>query len=726
MAATDEILNQLAGNAADLNNTDLATRVFTAIFGDNWWNLTQASGNHTLIYDLLLTLNSCCAIAVAWLMILTVLISSVGAAQEGRSIGGRYSSAWVPLRFSFSFAAITPVFNGLCAMQMLILACIGVSINLANEMYETGLDWLADKGSITTIAPPKVAGVGQQLAIGAVKSQALVEYLRVQANCEGLEPTQMLQRTGGETTLALFYVPQPLICNGRTIHLPKEAFGGFRFKNTEDANLDSTRISAIQSMLAVSAPIAGELALMNPDFNGNARILAAGRTYTSRMATAASAYAQQGNKKIEASLKSFRDVASTAGWFTAGSYYWSMATAAQDAMDRVSDSTEYIQPQMELLVSVLHDSWGLNVAPNIARIQQAATENSIINVQGQTQASADIAITGAGGLGQVRYFFDWLNAPPWAEEAASSISGPDAIITTVQYARFFVNAATSGMVLAEAVKLMSLGTSEVGTKNLPARVLDFFTGAGSATRTVVGTLVQDIAFLAMLGLGAIWAFANLVAYVVPAMPFLIWVAAIVGWIVLSLEAVTAAPLWLIGHSLPEGEGFAGNHGRQGYLLVLGILLRPVLLVLSMFLCMIIMQATGSLVNSLFAPFTKSMQALGSLGIVGNIFLFVFLAGTVALLTWKTFDLVTAMPDRIIRWIGQQIQPLGNEASQAQARDVIGQTDSTSGRMSGAAGTISGYSAMKFQRERGGRSSAAGTSPHTLGDMPVKNMGRGKQ
>jgi len=122
--------------------------------------------------------------------------------------------------------------------------------------------------------------------------------------------------------------------------------------------------------------------------------------------------------------------------------------------------------------------------------------------------------------------------------------------------------------------------------------------------------------------------------------------------------------------MPEGEGFAGQHGRMGYMLLLSTLLRPSLLVISMFLSILILQATGSLIGPLFSPFVNSMVTLGSIGIVGSIFLFVFLAGTVALLTWKTFDLVTAVPDRIIRWIGQQIAPLGNEAAQAQGRDVI--------------------------------------------------------
>jgi len=185
----------------------------------------------------------------------------------------------------------------------------------------------------------------------------------------------------------------------------------------------------------------------------------------------------------------------------------------------------------------------------------------------------------------------------------------------------------------------------------------------------VSTLVSDVALIAMIFLSALWTFANFVAWVVPAMPFLIWIAAIVGWIVITLEAIVAAPIWLVGHAMPEGEGFAGQHGRMGYMLLLSTLLRPSLLVISMFLSIIIMQASGALIGPLFSPFVDSMQTLGAIGIVGSIFLFVFLAGTVALLTWKTFDLVTAVPDRIIRWMRLR-RPRDGTSSASPARRPI--------------------------------------------------------
>ena len=84
-----------------------------------------------------------------------------------------------------------------------------------------------------------------------------------------------------------------------------------------------------------------------------------------------------------------------------------------------------------------------------------------------------------------------------------------------------------------------------------------------------------------------------------------------------------------------------------------------------------------------------------------------------------------MPDRIIRWVGQQIQPLGNEAAQAQGRDIIGGADSAAGRLGGAAGATTGFSGMKYRRERGLGGGANKEAPHEQTPLPAKGNQKGR-
>jgi hypothetical protein len=52
---------------------------------------------------------------------------------------------------------------------------------------------------------------------------------------------------------------------------------------------------------------------------------------------------------------------------------------------------------------------------------------------------------------------------------------------------------------------------------------------------------------------------------------------------------------------------------------------------------------------------------GNIGIGGAVAIMLILGSAIALLIWKMFELTTAMPDRIIRWVGQLPAPLDDEA-----------------------------------------------------------------
>ncbi len=166
--------------------------------------------------------------------------------------------------------------------------------------------------------------------------------------------------------------------------------------------------------------------------------------------------------------------------------------------------------------------------------------------------------------------------------------------------------------------------------------------------------------------------------------------------------------------MPEGAGFAGQHGRTGYMLILSILVRPLLLVISMFLAMIIMQATGSLIGVLFTPFAQSMDSsfgdylFAGLGITGNIFIFFILTGTVSMFTWEIFKLVTQIPDRLIRWVGQNVQNLGDEGRTAMSNAMIGSTRAQAHQTSRIGGAVTGgvkglnpMNALKRQMDKTG-------------------------
>lgn len=111
---------------------DLSREVLATIFGDNWWALTENSANQG-IYALLGTLNVICAAIIAWLMFLTLIVATTGAASEGTALGGKYRNPWLPLRLAFAMAAVTPVHN--------VCVCDGKSPGLCTIRKSPRLSW---------------------------------------------------------------------------------------------------------------------------------------------------------------------------------------------------------------------------------------------------------------------------------------------------------------------------------------------------------------------------------------------------------------------------------------------------------------------------------------------------------------------------------------------------------------------------------------------------------
>ena len=174
------------------------------------------------------------------------------------------------------------------------------------------------------------------------------------------------------------------------------------------------------------------------------------------------------------------------------------------------------------------------------------------------------------------------------------------------------------------------------------------------------------------------------AYYLPAIPFIRWISALVGWIILIMEALVAAPLWLCAHALPEGEGAAGQHGKRGYFLLLGILIRPPLMVAGFFAAVILMNVVGRLLGAGFETFIAGTSQTKIIGITGTFSMLVILGIVVIMTANKFFSLIHYLPEHVTNWIGQQFHGLGEKEDQAGVKNVfLGSTNAVSSGAHGA-------------------------------------------
>ncbi len=113
-------------------------------------------------------------------------------------------------------------------------------------------------------------------------------------------------------------------------------------------------------------------------------------------------------------------------------------------------------------------------------------------------------------------------------------------------------------------------------------------------------IIQTIA-TGLIAVGA------MLTFYVPLYPFFVYMFAAVGWFVAVLEAMVAAPLVCLGLTHPEGHDFLGK-SEQALMLLLGVFLRPVLLVIGFLAAIAVSWAAFGLLNLGFAHIINTMSS----------------------------------------------------------------------------------------------------------------------
>jgi len=231
---------------------------------------------------------------------------------------------------------------------------------------------------------------------------------------------------------------------------------------------------------------------------------------------------------------------------------------------------------------------------------------------------------------------------------------------------------------------------------------------------VFGAIPATLASLTS-GLFQVGIFAAIfVGFILPYLPAVIWLIAILAFMLLVIEAVFAAPLWAVAMLSMDGHGISSNISRKGWSLLLMLFLTPLLMVFGFLLGMVLFRiAAFSLNGMLFAALSSQMAAdPGAFGVLSQFLTMVVLTVFVAVLyviiiDWS-FSLINVFPARLFKWIDGIGDDLGaGTAVTAKAAAVGGsyQTGAVSGGVLGSAGNVGlGNHRSRRQRQIGNKAS----------------------
>ena len=243
---------------------------------------------------------------------------------------------------------------------------------------------------------------------------------------------------------------------------------------------------------------------------------------------------------------------------------------------------------------------------------------------------------GDGGVG--RGFFDWLSI----DDAVVPDTG-NPVADLAGYGHEIL-----GNALAALSALAAAATVSGGFQAVPllGRGLDLFGHGWQVADFFVSTILSIL-----LVAGAV------LAYVLPAIPFVRFLFGTVAWIVDVAAAVFAVTVFLAAH-VSRGDGFVLPATRQGWLFLPGLILRPPLMLLGLVAGYFVFLAAMGLFNEVWKPQLRDANASDGLGIVGYLaYLAIYVMTAWALLN-ASFKLIDGLPAAAMEWIGGRVREDG--------------------------------------------------------------------
>ncbi|CAG2142563.1 DotA/TraY family protein [Ralstonia mannitolilytica] len=684
----------MAANLFDVPQGDISIKVLGAIFGSLVDSGNGASGSDPLLNGIKI-FNGGCLIIGGILAAYTILAGTLNTAHDGEMLGKKFSSVWIPVRYSIGTALVLPVVGGgYCVMQALVMWLVVQGIGLADGV------WSAFMSNPTSSANTNITA--QREKILTVAKSAFQNSVCWRAYARAISESNSILKWGkynytmtptskgyvyGDST-SVWNVngcgevnyPQPIkrdttISNSR---IPSTNSGYLGDLGTIFAPMDISPISQAQnSQLDILVSSMDKLA---------AKVIATAPKPTADGMYGASmtpSEAQAYYNEIEAATDDYiKGIKSTANGLSTGDAYSKIQATANNQgwilagawFTRIIQMNDSINKAVNSMPTSKAGSGGVKDSAIFGDAEKYMAASNMVFRAAPNAPSATSPDTNS----------DSNNTT--GVEQSDKVGEIEAVVTswltTINLYELKNDSRHPLIIMNElgnrlVALCFSIMGGLVGLVTLGSFIGKFF-GAAGAINNAIGIMSWFVDVPVKILMGT----AMMTSYILPNMPFIIWIGCITGWVLLVIEAIIAAPLWAIMHLHPNGDDLTGR-GGNGYSLVLSLLLRPVLMVFGMEAAIIISSVIGEFINKTFfevfaqntGTFTgwSAITALAMGTVAYCIIMFIFIR--------KCFGIIHQLPDQLLQWLGG---PTGSALGQF-AGEFSGAADKGSAAGSAAAG-----------------------------------------
>lgn len=710
------------GNAAN----SLLCSVVGDIGGTGLFGCTKTTALHTLLKTFNIAVFSIAALFVAW----GIISATITSANDGDFLGKRNSSTWGPLRMVIGAAMLVPAFNGFNLAQLIMVWATAVGVGIAGAGASAAITEMETFSNIYS-APTNIVKGQDVASLAKPKAKCVAEWVQTveAAKKQGVEDTDITGLEWG------FVVEESIVAGkGNVLALKygaKTAAGGYYDDDCGEISFllpDSTTVTdngtkgildATAAAMRVNIPMlahvifdefvtaarggtVGEEAVKA----ARARIDSAIASFDTNMALSTKAAALAANT-FESKLSvgkgnwvalGFTDVRAAAAGFGVASGSNTRPTATSPKRAAPTSCSESSTGDLYCTEGKLATDRISDVLGDIGNAMNAAATGmkAVTNVMGFGESFNAELNKKVGDLGKsvAASMQEAVNGAPGVGESGTGGGSP---LTALINLGVSISSWMSGVILWFV------------TASLALVAISYFVPGIGGVITVLGFILTALAIpLMMFGI-------KLAAYL-PFLVAIIWSAAILNWLVIVVEALFGAPLWAMVHLDMEGDGINYQRTGHGYVFLLNLLFRPIMMVGFLIFAKLAMAAVFGLFLGGVSGVLNNLANVSSdwwgnlMIIIGAIWVTIAFAEQIVT---ASMTVIFSGPDKVFAWIGGQFGSdvgMHMESSVANsAKGGMGSVGHGAGQAGDALAKGAGDAAKRLGRVRANKGGGGGGS-----------------
>ncbi|MDL4860710.1 DotA/TraY family protein [Halomonas elongata] len=635
------------------------------------------SGQQTLVSNVFKVLNGLGLIVGIFVIGFVVFRKIFQAGNDGEIFKRGGENSFAVLKVVWGFIGLVPTASGWSMAQLAVLWSASlIGVGTANLATDSTLSAFYE-GQTMALEPamPETTSLAESLFNANLCSIGINKGIQeAQASGANLGSASIIEsHTIPNTGFILADASRSKVCGGATYPEQRERFSSYLGFGINPSEYRQAQIEALQQMQSYlksrTEEYANAVFARKNDPNvavpsASLIIDSAARTYDQALGSMANLADNKSDEIRDSVVNSIEDK----GWWELGAWYNSIAQANSVVTDNMLNRARAVGQtiNMQGAVSSYYNQLMASTQVNRQQVGQvSASDNTATKSPNTGSANQQISNDTNQLVNKVFGFFSgekWASALVGLSESDNGVVNP--MIAMKNLGDWVLVGGEASFVSYVALR-GAVGFADEANDSIWGNVLSFFSGGMSGG--VVGAISQIIEAISpflVLGIIVIFGLGLTLSIYVPFIPFIIWFAAIINWVIFVAIGVVAAPLWAFSH-LTGDEGGGMSKTQHGYIFMVNAMLRPVLMVAAFFIAGGIIIMGGTLLNQLFTPAIQNVQSDSITGLASIIAIISVYVSICLTLLHTCFNLIFQIPDKVMEWIGGSEIATGQGSEQEQ-------------------------------------------------------------